>query len=266
MGAYMTCFMGGMAVAPLVGGVMIEHWWWGSVFLLGVPVMAVVLIAAPRVLPEYRATSAGRPDLPSAALSLSSILLIVGALKLAVGEGLSWRPVAAAAVGLALGAIFVRRQRTLADPLVMASGFLAFALVAQGAAGLAAMVCGSVLSTAGIGAVVPFLMNDVISRAPQERAGSAASLVQTANEIGIATGMVVLGSIGTVVYRSALTSSTGGATGSWVEGFGLAAAEQDPVLLGHVQDAFVSGFRAVGVFGVAVMAVVLVLRLGRGRR
>ncbi|GAB4006463.1 hypothetical protein GCM10029992_57180 [Glycomyces albus] len=150
--------------------------------------------------------------------------------------------------------------------LVMASGFLAFTLVAQGAAGLAAMVCGSVLSTAGIGAVIPFLMNDVISRAPQERAGSAASLVQTANEIGIATGMVVLGSIGTVVYRSALTSSTGGATGSWVEGFGRAAAEQDQVLLGQVQDAFVSGFRAVGVFGVAVMAVVLVLRIGRKRR
>ncbi|GAB4006464.1 hypothetical protein GCM10029992_57190 [Glycomyces albus] len=118
MGAYMTCFMGGMAAAPLVGGVMIEHWWWGSVFLLGVPVMVAVLVAAPRVLPEYRAESAGRPDLPSAALSLSSILLIVGALKLAVGEGLSWRPLAAAAVGLALGAIFVRRQHTLADPLV----------------------------------------------------------------------------------------------------------------------------------------------------
>src|SRR4051794_28688923 len=35
MGVYMTCFLAGMAVAPLIGGVMLQYWWWGSVFLLG---------------------------------------------------------------------------------------------------------------------------------------------------------------------------------------------------------------------------------------
>src|SRR4051794_15811577 len=55
MGAYMTCFLTGMAVAPLVGGVLIEHWGWGSVFLMGVPVMLLTVLAAPRVLPEFRA-------------------------------------------------------------------------------------------------------------------------------------------------------------------------------------------------------------------
>jgi DHA2 family multidrug resistance protein-like MFS transporter len=326
---------------------MIEYWWWGSVFLLGVPVMLLTLVAAPRLLPEFRTPDAGRLDLPSAALCLSSILLVVAALKMIVSSGWSWRPVVAAVVGAGLGAVFVRRQNTLDDPLVdlsllrrpgaarvmwvlfltallmggtsmfwafylqsaqelsplraalwlvpsmvamivasnlgpwlgrhvapsrvvlggllvMAAGFLSYALIPAGRGGILTVVCGSVLTTAGVGAAFPFLMNGVISHAPQERAGSAASLAQTANEIGIAMGLVVLGSIGTVVYRSRLTASTGHAEGSWVDGF--RAAGHDGVLLRHVQDAFTSGFRAVGVFGVAVMAVVLVLHLARPRR
>ena len=342
MGAYMTCFLTGMAAAPLVGGLMMAHWWWGSVFLLGVPVMLVVLFTAPRMLPEFRAPSAGRLDVASAVLSLVSILLIVAALKLVVSGGWSWQVPAAAVAGIALGAVFVRRQRTLEEPLVdlallrrpgvarvmwvlfltallmggtsifwafylqnalgfaplhaallllpstaammvasnlgpwlaqriapsrvvlgslvvMTAGFALYALVSTGTAGLVAMVCGSALATAGIGAAFPFLMNEVISRAPQERAGSAAAFVQTANEIGIATGLVVLGSLGTVVYRWAL----GGSGESWVDGFREAAERSDPVLLGQVQDAFISGFRAIGLFGVAVMAVVLVLQASR---
>jgi DHA2 family multidrug resistance protein-like MFS transporter len=57
------------------------------------------------------------------------------------------------------------------------------------------------MATAGIGAALPLLMDDVIAPAPAERAGSAASLAQTCNELGIALGLVVLGSLGTVVYR-----------------------------------------------------------------
>jgi MFS transporter, DHA2 family, multidrug resistance protein len=57
---WMTCFMGGMTVGPLVGGLLLQSFWWGSAFLLGVPVMAVLLVAAPALLPEYRdATPAG---------------------------------------------------------------------------------------------------------------------------------------------------------------------------------------------------------------
>ncbi len=77
---------------------------------------------------------------------------------------------------------------------------------------------------------------------------------------------MVLGSIGTIVYRARLTASTGHAEGSWVDGFRQAGGQRDAALLHHVQAAFTSGFRAVGVFGVVVMAVVLALRSGASTR
>src|SRR5215207_8388645 len=67
VGIWLTCFMGGMAVGPLVGGAMLERFWWGSVFLLGVPVMLLLLATAPALLPEYRVPQAGQLDLPSVA-------------------------------------------------------------------------------------------------------------------------------------------------------------------------------------------------------
>jgi DHA2 family multidrug resistance protein-like MFS transporter len=102
----------------------------------------------------------------------------------------------------------------------------------------------------------------IVAGAPPERAGSAASLAQSANGIGIATGLVILGSIGTAVYRSRI----GSADGSWADGFRQAASTGDATLLRHVRDAFISGFRAVGIFGLAVLAIVLLLRLARRRK
>src|SRR5918999_1351411 len=92
IGVWVSGFSAGSAIGPLVGGVLLERFWWGSVFLISVPVMVVLLITAPLLLPEYRDPDAGRLDLLSAALSLIAVL--------------------------AVGAIFVRRQRTLADPLI----------------------------------------------------------------------------------------------------------------------------------------------------
>lgn len=345
MGAYMTCFLSGMAVAPLIGGVLVEHWWWGSVFLMGVPVMLLTMVAAPQVLPEFRASDPGRPDLRSAALCLVSILSVVYALKSLVNDGLTARAVAAACAGVVLGTVFVRRQNRLDHPLVdlgllrrpgvartmwvllltavvmggtslfvsfylqsvqglapltaalwllpqmvamiiaanlgpwlgrrvapaklvavcmglMTTGFALFAVVPDGVAGLAVLTCGTVLTTAGCGAAFPFLMNDVIAHAPQDRAGSAASFAQTANEIGIATGLVVLGSIGTVVYRDGV----GNADGSWVEGFARAARGGDPALLDHVRHAFTAGFHAAAAACVGIMLVVLLLTAPTRRR
>lgn len=113
-----SCFMGGTALGPVVGGAMLEFFWWGSVFLIGVPVMAVLLIVAPMVLPEYKDPGAGRIDLPSVALSLASILPIIYGLKELARHGFSIPPVAAVAVGVAAGAVFVARQGRLADPLL----------------------------------------------------------------------------------------------------------------------------------------------------
>ncbi|NBH10769.1 MFS transporter [Amycolatopsis sp. SID8362] len=109
---------GGIALGPLVGGTLLEHYWWGSVFLINVPVVVVFLIAGAILLPESRDPNPGRFDLLSAALSMVAIVPLVYAVKHAVGEGLDAQVVAAAVLGVAAGTLFVRRQRRAADPLI----------------------------------------------------------------------------------------------------------------------------------------------------
>ena len=92
--------------------------WWGSLFLLAVPVMALLLVLGPRVLPEYRAPGAGRLDLPSAAVLLVAVLTVIFGIKQIAQNGISWLAVAAIVGGLAVGVGFVRRQLTLADPMI----------------------------------------------------------------------------------------------------------------------------------------------------
>jgi len=81
-------------------------------------VMLLTVVAAPRVLPEFKAPDPGRLDLRSAALCLASILLVVYALKSLVNSGLTTTAVVAAGVGVVLGTIFVRRQNRIEHPLV----------------------------------------------------------------------------------------------------------------------------------------------------
>ncbi|OLF14811.1 MFS transporter [Actinophytocola xanthii] len=120
---WMSCFMGGMVLGPLAGGLILSVAWWGAVFLLAVPVMVLLLAVAPRLLPEYRDERTGRLDLASVALSLGTILPIVFALKEMAKEGPDARTVLALVAGLAVGAVFARRQRTLADPMLDLSLF-----------------------------------------------------------------------------------------------------------------------------------------------
>ncbi|RII15808.1 Antiseptic resistance protein [Streptomyces sp. YIM 130001] len=113
-----SCFMGGTALGPVVGGIFLEHFWWGSVFLLGVPVMAVLLIAAPRLLPEYKDPDAGRIDLFSVLLSLVSVLSVIYGLKELARGGFDLLPLVAVFVGPAVGTVFVKRQGRLEHPLL----------------------------------------------------------------------------------------------------------------------------------------------------
>ena len=115
---WMSCFAGGAALGPVVGGVLLEFFWWGSVFLLGVPVMVLLLVLAPVVLPEYRDTEASRLDLTSVALSLAAILPIIYGLKELAKNGLQGLPIAAIVAGVTVGVVFVFRQRALTDPLL----------------------------------------------------------------------------------------------------------------------------------------------------
>ena len=118
IGIWVTSFSTGAAIGPLVGGVLLEHFWWGSVFLLAVPVMVLLLAVGPRLLPEYRDPQPARLDLASAALSLVGVLAVIFGVKTVASDGLSWAGVAPVLAGLAVGAAFVDRQRRLADPMI----------------------------------------------------------------------------------------------------------------------------------------------------
>jgi DHA2 family multidrug resistance protein-like MFS transporter len=115
---WITSFAVGGAVGPLVGGVLLEWFWWGSVFLVAVPVMALLLVLGPRLLPEFRDPAAGRLDLASAALSLAAVLAAIYGLKQLAQDGPGWLAVGCMLAGLLVGVGFVRRQRRLADPLI----------------------------------------------------------------------------------------------------------------------------------------------------
>ena len=115
---WISAFSAGGAIGPVLGGIMLEHFWWGSVFLLALPVMALLLILGPIVLPEYKDPDAGRLDLWSAAMSLVAILSVIFGLKQIAQDGIDPLPVATIILGLVVGALFVRRQFTLADPMI----------------------------------------------------------------------------------------------------------------------------------------------------
>lgn len=109
---------GGAALGPILGGVLLEHFWWGSVFLINVPVIVLLLVAGRLLLPESRDPAPGRFDALSAVLSLAAILPVVYAIKDVVQHGPGLTALLLAAVGLGLGVLFVRRQRGLADPMI----------------------------------------------------------------------------------------------------------------------------------------------------
>ncbi|WP_431040513.1 MFS transporter [Streptomyces sp. P1-3] len=118
IGVWVTCFSAGVALGPVLGGLLLQAFWWGSVFLLGVPVMILLLVTAPVLLPEYRDTRAGRLDPTSVVLSLAAILPIIYGIKELAKDGLAALPVAALTGGLLLGVLFVHRQSRLASPLL----------------------------------------------------------------------------------------------------------------------------------------------------
>ncbi|MGI5500844.1 MFS transporter [Lentzea sp. CA-135723] len=109
---------GGMALGPLVGGLLLEHFWWGSVFLINVPVVLVFLVAGALLLPESRDPRPGRFDLISAAMSMTAVIPLVYAIKHAISVGVDLQSMLAAAVGVTAGVLFVRRQRRLKTPLI----------------------------------------------------------------------------------------------------------------------------------------------------
>jgi DHA2 family multidrug resistance protein-like MFS transporter len=266
------------------------------VFLLAVPVMAMLLVIGPRLLPEFRDPGAGRLDLWSAGLSLTSVLCVIYGLKKIAEGGPGWLPFLSILAGLAAGFVFSRRQLTLPDPLIdlrlfrapgfsaslvtymiscfvafgfyifiaqylqlvlgltplaagfwtlpWSAGFIAgsvlapaiarrfrlvtvmvaglgvsaagFGLLTQvgGATALPLIVAGSAVFSLGLSPVITLANDMIMSSAPPERAGAAAGISETTAELGGALGIAILGSIGTVVYRSAIAEAAPSPSGA----------------------------------------------------
>ncbi|MEU0004926.1 MFS transporter [Streptomyces sp. NPDC006314] len=108
----------GTAVGPIAGGFLLEHFWWGSVFLINLPVMAVLVLVGIRTLPESRNPNPGPWDLASVVLSLVGMIGIVYAVKEIATHGLTWPTSAAGLLGAAALHGFVHRQFTMPVPLL----------------------------------------------------------------------------------------------------------------------------------------------------
>jgi DHA2 family multidrug resistance protein-like MFS transporter len=115
---WIMSYSAGAAIGPLIGGVLLEHFWWGSVFLINVPVMLLLLALGPVLLPESRDPGAGHLDPVSAMQSLGAVLAVIYGLKRIAQDGPSWIAGLSILAGVVIGAAFLRRQARLADPLI----------------------------------------------------------------------------------------------------------------------------------------------------
>ena len=226
---WITSYSVGGAIGPLVGGLMLQRFHWSSVFLLAVPVMALLLAVAPRLLPEFRDPAASRLDLTSAALSLSSVLAAIYGLKKFAEHGAGWAPAAAILAGSVLGVVFLRRQRTLAHPLVdlrlfrspafstalvtytlaLFLAFGAFIFVAQYlqmVLGLSPLESGLWTLPWSFGFILGSLVTPVLARRFRPAPLMAAGLVLAAAGFAVLTRVGVSSGVGTIVVASVMFS------------------------------------------------------------
>ncbi|MFF5362258.1 MFS transporter [Streptomyces scabiei] len=191
----------GTAVGPVVGGFLLEHFWWGSVFLINLPVMAVLVLVGIKLLPESRHPSPGPWDMLSVGLSLVGMIGVVYAVKETASHGLGGNALAAGVFGLAGLFLFVRRQLTLPYPLLDMRLFRN--------RGFSGAVLADLLTILGLSGLVFFLsqfLQLVQGRGPLE-AGLA--------ELPAAVGAVVAGLIaGAAARRFSVRSVVAGGLGA----------------------------------------------------
>ncbi|MFT2815952.1 MFS transporter [Leifsonia sp. A12D58] len=113
-----SAFGAGSALGPIVGGVLLANWWWGSVFLIAVPVLIPLVILTPILIPESKDPKPGRIDVLSILLSFAAMAPIVFGIKELATEGFNALGIASVLVGVASGIWFVRRQLRRDDPML----------------------------------------------------------------------------------------------------------------------------------------------------
>lgn len=149
VGVWAAMFSAGTAMGPVLGGLLLEHFWWGSVFLINIPVMAVLVVGGILLLPEQRDPTPGPWDLPSVSLALVGMLGLVYAGKEGAANGLRAEVAVAGVVGVAALTVFVRRQLRLSAPLVDVRLFANRAF--------SGVVAANLLSVLGLSGLVFFL-------------------------------------------------------------------------------------------------------------
>ena len=111
-------FSAGSAIGPVVGGVLLEHFWWGSVFLIAVPVLLPLLILVPVLVPESRDPHPGPFDLVSILLSMAALTPFVYAIKTVATDGVGPLPIALVVIAAVAGVVFVRRLLRQGNPML----------------------------------------------------------------------------------------------------------------------------------------------------
>ncbi|WP_030923314.1 MFS transporter [Streptomyces sp. NRRL B-24720] len=344
VGIWSGAMAGGIALGSVLSGVMLQHFWWGSVFLINVPAMVLLLVLVPMLVPEFKDPNPGRFDLWSVPLSMGAVLPVVYGVKESAAHGLDARNALIIAIGLLVSWFFVRRQRVRDDamisrelfrgkgfaagiglnslaafammgsaffttqylqsvlgmstmeaalwslapslavgaaaptataiaqrvdrPYVISAGFViaaaGFALLAlSDTDSLWLLLIGSAVMSSGIVTVMALVSDLALATAPPEKAGSAASLLETGQEFGGAMGMALLGAVATAVYAADLPDSAPEAARKTLPG---ALATGDASLISAGREAFVHSMQYASVAGSLILLAGAVLAMALLRR
>lgn len=186
VGIWAAMFSAGAALGPVVGGVLLEHFWWGSVFLINVPVIVVMLVTGLVLLPEQRNANPGPWDLPSVGMSLVGMLAVVYAIKEGASHGIRVDIAVAGLVGSAVLVLFVRRQLSLPTPLLDVRLF--------GNRAFSGVVVANLLTVLGLSGVVFFLSQFfqlVVGYSPLKAGLAELPAAVSATVFGILAGIIV---------------------------------------------------------------------------
>jgi MFS transporter, DHA2 family, multidrug resistance protein len=294
IGLWVASYSAGVSAGPVLSGLLLEYFWWGSVFMVNLPVVAVALVGGVLLVPESRDPRPRRWDATGAALSALGLAGVVHAVQ-ELGEGSGSRPLTwvVGAAGLGLMTVFVRRQRRIRHPLVDLAQFadrrfgiaalcvmgcygayatvlflltqrlqlvdghspltaglallplaaanavgavlaprlsvafgrhralsgglmlLGAALAALGVAGSAGQVVALIAAGLGAGAVMTLGADAMLGAAEPERAGEAGAIQETSFALGAGLGLAVLGTLVSLLYRSAFPPVPGASREDW---------------------------------------------------
>src|SRR6266849_6044577 len=229
IGLWATAVGIGIATGPVLGGLLLDHFWWGSVFLINVPVTAVGIVAAAILVPESRNREAGGIDYVGVLLSIAGLVLLVYGIVQG-GDSASWLHLGVIGPivgGLAILALFAWYEARIQHPsldvrlfrdrrLSASIGSLGLVFFGMGAAiaGYATLGTASPIwllgvlfgiQGAAIGVSMPAATAAVMDVLPRERAGAGSALTNTARQVAVALSVAILGSILAEFYRNSLS-------------------------------------------------------------